>query len=112
MKRLVQCRIIVSGNFAISDQDTLHMVSGYLNLEGSSNGGLNFVEINRWDEPDDTALMLTYELQNVLMVFYIGTDGYLSRSYDNGATWGDQIMGPECENFIELESANPIVTYI
>ncbi|MCI1266264.1 MAG: T9SS type A sorting domain-containing protein [Saprospiraceae bacterium] len=78
------------GNFAISDQDTLHMVSGYLNLEGSSNGGLNFVEINRWNtvEPDDTYTHADLRAAKCIDgVFYIGTDGYLSRSYDNGATW-------------------------
>ncbi len=78
------------GNFAISDQDTLHMVTGYLNLEGSSNGGLDFVEINRWNtvEPDNTYTHADLRAAKCIDgVFYIGTDGYLSRSYDNGATW-------------------------
>ncbi|MCH2021621.1 MAG: GEVED domain-containing protein [Saprospiraceae bacterium] len=76
--------------FAISDQDTLHMVYGYVDLVGSSDGGYTFSQITDWSNsnPDTTyvhADLRTAECING--VFYVGTDGYLAMSPDNGLSW-------------------------
>ena len=76
--------------FSVSDIDTNDMVYGYLNLMGSTDGGLNFVEIMAWANSNPTddythADLRTAECING--VFYVGTDGYLAKTDDNGATW-------------------------
>jgi photosystem II stability/assembly factor-like uncharacterized protein len=76
--------------FAVSDIDTSDMVYGYLNLLGSTDGGVNFMEIAAWSNSTPTndythADLRTAECING--VFYVGTDGYLAKTTDNGATW-------------------------
>ena len=76
--------------FAVSDIDTLNMVYGYLNLMGSTDGGQTFVEIAAWANSNPTddythADLRTAECLNG--TFYVGTDGYLAKTDDNGATW-------------------------
>lgn len=76
--------------FAVSDVDTMDMVYGYLNLMGSTDGGLNFVQIAAWANTNPTndythADLRTAECING--VFYVGTDGYLAKTSDNGQTW-------------------------
>lgn len=76
--------------FAVSDLDTLNMVYGYLNLMGSTDGGMNFVEIAAWANTNPTddythADLRTAECLNG--TFYVGTDGYLAKTDNNGQTW-------------------------
>ena len=76
--------------FSVSDIDTNDMVYGYLNLMGSTNGGVSFTEIAAWANKTPTddythADLRTAECING--VFYVGTDGYLAKTDNNGATW-------------------------
>lgn len=76
--------------FAVSDLDTSNMVYGYLNLMGSTDGGVTFTEIAAWANSNPTndythADLRTAECVNG--VFYVGTDGYLAKTSDNGVTW-------------------------
>tara|TARA_R110002050_G_scaffold80768_1_gene172706 strand:+ start:9383 stop:12223 length:2841 start_codon:yes stop_codon:yes gene_type:complete len=76
--------------FSVSDIDSNDMVYGYLNLMGSTDGGLTFQEIASWSNSNPTndythADLRTAECING--VFYVGTDGYLAKTPDNGATW-------------------------
>jgi photosystem II stability/assembly factor-like uncharacterized protein len=78
------------GYFAISDIDTLNMISGYLNLEGSNDGGVNFTQINEWNKTIPNTKYTHADLrvaQCINGVFYIGTDGYFCRSSDFGNSW-------------------------
>jgi len=76
--------------FAVSDLDTTKMVYGYLDVENSTDGGYSFSDVTDWanSNPDTTyvhADLRTAECING--VFYIGTDGYLAMSPDNGFSW-------------------------
>jgi photosystem II stability/assembly factor-like uncharacterized protein len=76
--------------FSVSDLDTSDMLYGYLNLMGSTDGGQNFVETAAWANSNPTddythADLRTAECVNG--VFYVGTDGYLAKTDNNGATW-------------------------
>ncbi len=76
--------------FSVSDVDTSNMVYGYLNLMGSTDGGQTFDEIAGWYNMSPVndythADLRTTECVNG--VFYVGTDGYLSKTDDNGVTW-------------------------
>ena len=76
--------------FAVSDVDSLHMVYGYLDMVASSDGGNTFTQITDWanSNPDSSyvhADLRTAECING--VFYVGTDGYLASSPDNGVSW-------------------------
>lgn len=93
------------GNFAISDKDSLHMVSGYLNLEGSSDGGNTFTQINNWFTlvPDETYTHADLRAADCIDgVFYIGTDGYFCKSSDNGATWKRLNRGTSVREFYRI----------
>lgn len=76
--------------FAVSDLDTMNMVYGYLNLMGSTDGGLNFVEIAAWANTNPTDDYTHADLRTAECidgVFYVGTDGYLAKTENNGQTW-------------------------
>lgn len=76
--------------FAVSDLDTSNFLYGYLDLLTSTDGGQNFNQVSWWanSSPDPTyvhADLRTAESLNG--VYYVGTDGYLAKSGDNGLTW-------------------------
>ncbi|MBT8327602.1 MAG: T9SS type A sorting domain-containing protein, partial [Bacteroidia bacterium] len=74
--------------FAVSDLDTNNIVYGYVDTEVSTDGGYTFSQKTRWSKQDSAyvhADIRTAECING--VFYLGTDGYLARSEDNGTTW-------------------------
>jgi photosystem II stability/assembly factor-like uncharacterized protein len=75
--------------FAVNDQDTNIMVYGYVDAHASSDEAKNFSKITSWSRPFDPAYIhadiRTLECMNG--VFYVGTDGYLCKSTDNGKTW-------------------------
>ena len=76
--------------FAVSDIDTNDMVYGYLNLMGSTDGGYTFVEIAAWANTNPTDDYTHADLRTAECIngtFYVGTDGYLAKTDDNGATW-------------------------
>ena len=93
------------GYFAVSDVDTLNMVSGYLNLEGSRDGGVTFAPINQWNTtaPDDKYTHADLRAANCIKgVFYIGTDGYFCRSFDFGNSWERLNNGTSVREFYRI----------
>ncbi len=79
--------------FAVSEIDTAQMIYGYVDLESSSDGGQTFTQCTLWTNgiptlPDSTYVHADLRTaENVNGVFYVGTDGYLSKSPDNGLSW-------------------------
>ncbi len=77
--------------FAVSDLSTQNMIYGYLNLHASTNGGQSFNQVAYWaiNRVMGTdyvhADLRTAECLNG--VFYVGTDGYLAKSSNNGQSW-------------------------
>lgn len=78
------------GNFAISDVDTLHIIGGDVNLEGSNDGGITFTQLNEYYQTTPDSKYTHADLRAARCingVFYIGTDGYFCRSFDFGNSW-------------------------
>ncbi len=89
--------------FAVSDLDTSIMVYGYVDLEHSLDGGQNFNRVTRWSlgntNGSGNGHQVSYntstdyihaDVRNAKClngVFYVTTDGFLSKSTDNGVTW-------------------------
>ena len=73
---------------AVSDIDTNFIIYGYVDTHASEDGGYSFLQKTRWSKQDSAyvhADIRTAECING--VFYLGTDGYLAKSEDNGTTW-------------------------
>lgn len=76
--------------FAVSDIDTNHILYGYLDVMASTDGGKNFTKITGWanSAPDQTYVHADLRTaESINGVFYVGTDGYLAKSLDNGLSW-------------------------
>ncbi|MDG1841416.1 MAG: GEVED domain-containing protein [Crocinitomicaceae bacterium] len=89
--------------FAVNDLDTSHLIYGYVDLEGSSDGGQTFNQITYWslgnNNHNASNFMDAFHnsqhyihadlrvLRCINGVFYAGTDGLLCKSNDNGNTW-------------------------
>jgi len=79
--------------FAVSGSNPNVMIYGYLDMQGSNDGGNNFFDITSWALGGSQTLPPDYvhaDLRTAEWVngaFYVGTDGYLCKSTDDGATW-------------------------
>lgn len=77
--------------FAVSDLDDNNMIYGYVDLEASTNGGTTFNQITNWffnNTPGPAYVHADLRTSGCVNgVFYVGTDGYLCKSTDNGTTW-------------------------
>ena len=76
--------------FSVSDVDSNIMLYGYLNLRASYNGGSIFTNVTGWANTNPGTDYVHADLrtaESINGVFYVGTDGYLSKSSDNGTTW-------------------------
>ena len=89
--------------FAVNDLDTSKMVYGYVDVETTSDGGRNFKQVSWWSlgSSNHGSGDYQYKLKNsgsyihadlhpaisVKGVYYVGTDGFFSKSSDNGSTW-------------------------
>ncbi len=80
--------------FAVDDQDTSKMLYGYLDIEGSSDGGQTFNQITYWAQGTAASFNNGFYVhadlrnaQSINSVYYVATDGYLCKSSNNGATW-------------------------
>lgn len=76
--------------FAVSDLDTSNMLYGYVDLLASSDGGSNFNQVSWWNNSSPDATYVHADLrtaESVNGVYYIGTDGYLCKSSNNGQDW-------------------------
>ena len=81
------------GGMAVSEYDTTQIIYGSVDLEASSDGGRTFAQCTWWTGGIPTIPDTTYvhadlrTAENINGVFYVGTDGYLCNSHDNGKTW-------------------------
>lgn len=89
--------------FAVNDLDTSKMIYGYVDLERSTDGGQTFTQATAWSlgntNGSGSGHQTSYntstdyihaDMRNAKClngVFYVTTDGFLSKSTDNGATW-------------------------
>lgn len=92
-----------NGAFAVSDTDTTKMIYGYLDLTASDDGGLTFEQKTYWSLGNTNAGGGSHQesyinstdyihadlrvAECVNGIFYVGTDGFVSKSEDNGETW-------------------------
>ena len=80
------------GGFAVSEIDTTQMIYGSVDLDYSSDGGQTFTQCTWWTNGIPTIPDTSYvhadlrTAENINGVFYVGTDGYLCKSY-NGLSW-------------------------
>lgn len=92
--------------FSVSDIDTNIMVYGYVDLHSSTDNGKTFTQRTRWSVQDDAYIhadLRTSECVNG--VFYVGTDGYLAKSEDNGVTWTNLNDGTAIREFYAVGSS-------
>lgn len=76
--------------FAVSDIDSSSMIYAYVDTYASINGGATFDQVTWWANgtPDGTYVHADIRAAECLNgVYYMGTDGYLAKSNDNGITW-------------------------
>ena len=89
--------------FAVSDDNQLNIISGYVDAMASSNGGVSFTQKTWWSLGDANhgAGTFTQKYNNsehyihadlrsaeyINGVFYVTTDGAFAKSEDDGETW-------------------------
>jgi photosystem II stability/assembly factor-like uncharacterized protein len=74
--------------FAVSDLDTMDMIYGFVDPFASINGGVSFRQTSKWNLRDETYVHADIRAAGVVNgVMYLGTDGYLARSFSKGITW-------------------------
>lgn len=84
---------ISSEGFAVSDVDTTKMTYGGIDAFASEDGGISWDQITWWGlwaAPFDGDQYIHADMRNaecIEGVFYMATDGFFSKSEDNGTTW-------------------------
>ncbi|MBT6235345.1 MAG: T9SS type A sorting domain-containing protein [Bacteroidetes bacterium] len=74
--------------FAVSDLDVNAMIYGYVDLHNSTDNGATFTKQTSWSTQDESYVHADLRIAGCVNgVFYVGTDGYLAKSEDNGVTW-------------------------
>jgi photosystem II stability/assembly factor-like uncharacterized protein len=74
--------------FAVSDLDVKKMLYGYVDTEASKDEGQTFTQVTHWSNRNAAYVHADIRaLECIDGVFYIGTDGYLAKSSDDGKTW-------------------------
>ena len=76
--------------FSVSDLDSNAMIYGALNVQASITGGNSFIKVTDWASTNPGTDYVHADVRTaecINGVFYIGTDGYLCKSADNGNTW-------------------------
>ncbi|MEZ4917717.1 MAG: GEVED domain-containing protein [Saprospiraceae bacterium] len=82
-----------SQGFVVNDQDTTRMLYGYLDAYASQDGGNSFEQVTWWSFGSvsftsgkyiHADLRVAYSINGV---YYVGTDGLICKSSDNGYTW-------------------------
>lgn len=74
--------------FAVSDLDVKNMLYGYVDTEASSDEGQTFTQVTHWSNRNAAYVHADIRTAECIDgVFYLGTDGYLAKSSDNGKTW-------------------------
>ncbi len=84
----------VCDGFAVHDADTSNMIYGMLDIFASNDGGQNFSQVTWWainsSRPYSGSQYVHADLREIACVngtYYIGTDGFLCKSYDKGQSW-------------------------
>jgi len=82
------------GAFAVSDIDTNYMLFGDIDTHMSSDGGVTFNQATFWSTGNanynNTGTYVHADIRGSRSengVFWVNTDGFLCRSFDNGVTW-------------------------
>ncbi|GAB5417397.1 MAG: T9SS type A sorting domain-containing protein [Crocinitomicaceae bacterium] len=82
------------GAFAVSDVDSSQILVGNIDINMSADGGQSFNQTTFWSQGNASyATNSSYVHADIRRarcyngVFWVGTDGFLARSYDNGITW-------------------------
>ena len=82
------------GAFAVSDTDSSQILVGNIDINMSSDGGQSFGQTTFWSQGNASyATNTAYVHADIRRarcqngVFWVSTDGFLGRSYDNGITW-------------------------
>ncbi|UTW63979.1 T9SS type A sorting domain-containing protein [bacterium SCSIO 12741] len=82
------------GGFAVSDVDTSKIIYGFEDLFRSSDGGRTLTQATYWNTGSPGSNRQTNYIHAdarvadcINGVFYVGSDGYLAKSADNGKTW-------------------------
>lgn len=94
-----------ANDFAVSDVDSKIMIAGYVNAELSTDGGKTFKEISDWatTKPDSSYIHADITVAECHDgVFYLGTDGYLCKSSNNGKTWEKLNIGSCMREFYRI----------
>ncbi len=80
--------------FAVNDLDTSKLIYGYLDLFGSTNSGQSFNQIAFWSQGTNASFnngqYIHADLRDAKCingVYYVATDGFLSKSDNDGASW-------------------------
>ncbi len=80
--------------FAVNDLDTSKMLYGYIDLFSSTDGGQNFNQVSFWAqgtyEDFNNGKYVHADLRDAKSingVYYVATDGFLSKSNDGDTTW-------------------------
>ena len=80
--------------FAINDLDTSKLIYGYLDLFGSTDGGQTFNQIAFWSQGTNASFnngqYIHADLRDAKCingVYYVATDGFLSKSDNDGTSW-------------------------
>lgn len=83
-----------NGAFAVNDLNPNNMITGGIDAVVSTDGGLSFIQKTWWalsgEHPFNGQNYVHADLRvarSINGVFYLGTDGYLSKSTDGGSTW-------------------------
>lgn len=84
----------VCDGFAVHDKDSSNMLYGMLDIYASNTGGQQFNQVTWWainaNRPYEGSQYVHADLRAIACVkgtYYIGTDGFLCKSYDKGKSW-------------------------
>ncbi len=92
--------------FSVSDVDTNAMIYGYVDLHNSTDNGKTFTERTKWSVQDEAYIHADLRISGCVNgVFYVGTDGYLAKSTDNGVTWTTLNDGTAIREFYAVGSS-------
>ena len=80
--------------FAVNDLDTSKMIYGYLDIEGSLDGGQTFNQISYWSQGSyanfNNGQYVHADLRDaecINGVYYVATDGFLCKTTNDGVSW-------------------------
>jgi photosystem II stability/assembly factor-like uncharacterized protein len=92
--------------FSVSDLDINNMIYGYVDLYNSTNNGQSFTQRTSWSNQNEAYIHADLRTSKCINgVFYVGTDGYLAKSSDNGVTWTTLNDGTGIREFYAVGSS-------